>query len=365
MSARGPAQAPAAPVDPARGAVRFRDSAVVLRGHRHAWRIGRRSTAVTLIALLLCIVIAVLSLAWGEVTVPLSDVVAALFGGGDRRARLVVLDWRMPRVLLALLLGACLGVSGAIFQSLTRNPLGSPDIIGFSTGAYTGALLTIVLTGGSYLLSAAGSLLGGILTAAAVYLLAYRRGVQGFRLIIVGIGVSATLASVNTLLIVRADLDVAMRAAVWGAGSLSGARMEQLIPVSLLCAILLPVALAGGPALRQLELGDDAARATGIAAERVRLLLMLIGVALTALATAAVGPIAFVALVAPQIARRLTRSSGPAMAASAAIGALLLIASDLAAQRLFAPTPLPVGIMTVSIGGGYFVWLLVHEARKG
>ncbi len=338
---------------------------VRIRAGGIALRVRRRAVWVTGIALGACLALALLALAWGDVTLPLGDVVQALLGGGSPRARLVVLEWRLPRVALALLLGACLAVSGAIFQSLTRNPLGSPDIIGFSTGAYTGALLSIVFTGGGYLLTAAGSLAGGIATAGLVSLLAYRRGLQGFRLIIVGIGVSATLASVNTLLIVRADLDVALRAAVWGAGSLSGSSAEQLVPVALLSLVLLPLALAGGPVLRQLELGDDAARALGTRAERSRLLLMLLGVALTAIATAAAGPIAFVALVAPQIARRLTRAAGPAIGASAAIGAALLLAADVAAQRLFSPTPLPVGIMTVCLGGAYFVWLLVREARKG
>lgn len=350
---------------PAPPAVQFLEPAVVIRRPTIAVRVSRRVIAVTLIACALSLGCALVALAWGDVFVPYGDVVATLFGGGSSKAQLVVLEWRLPRVLAALLLGVCLAVSGGIFQSLTRNPLGSPDIIGFSTGAYTGALITIVATGGGYLLTAAGSLVGGLVTAVLVYALAYRRGVQGFRLIIVGIGVSATLASVNTLLIVRADLDVALRAAVWGSGTLAGIGYDQLIPVACLTAVLVPLALAGGPTLRQLELGDDAARALGTSAERGRLLLMLIGVALTALVTAAAGPIAFVALVAPQIARRVTRSSGPVLAASAAIGALLLIAADLAAQRLFAPATLPVGIMTVSIGGCYFVWLLVREARKG
>lgn len=345
--------------------VAFRAPGITIRRPSLALRFSRRAALVTGSALIATVVTSLVALAWGDVFVPLGDVVQALFGGGTPRARLVVLEWRLPRVALAVLVGACLAVSGAIFQSLTRNPLGSPDIIGFSTGAYTGALLTIVLTGGGYLLTAAGSLGGGLATAAVVYVLAYRRGVQGFRLIIVGIGVSATLASVNTLVIIRADLDVALRAAVWGAGTLAGSSWGQLVPVALLTAVLLPLAVASGPVLRQLELGDDAARATGVPAEHTRLFLMVLGVALTALATAAAGPIAFVALVAPQIARRLTRAAGPALGASAVFGALLLVVADFAAQRLFAPTPLPVGIMTVSIGGGYFIWLFVRETKNG
>lgn len=144
----------------------------------------------------------------------------------------------MPRVLLALMLGAALGAGGAIFQSLTRNPLGSPDIIGFNTGYYTGALVAIVLVGGGYYTTAAASVLGGLLTAAAVYLLAFRRGIGGFRLIIVGIAVGATLASVNTWLIVEASLDTAMAAAVWGAGSLNALGWAQVVPVAVGLAVV-------------------------------------------------------------------------------------------------------------------------------
>jgi iron complex transport system permease protein len=320
---------------------------------------------VTVAAALISLAVAMVALAWGDAMIPLGDVVATLFGAGSSRARVVVLDWRLPRVLLALVLGACLAVSGAIFQSLTRNALGSPDIIGFSTGAYTGALITIIVAGGGYVFTAAGSFVGGAITALIVYLLAYRRGVQGFRLIIVGIGVSTALAGINTLLIIRADLDVALRAATWGAGSLAAASYAQLVPVLLISAILLPLSFTLAPTLRQLELGDDAASALGTRTERSRLGLMLVGVGLTALATAAAGPISFVALVAPQIARRITRRSDPSLAASGAVGAVLLLTADVLAQRLFAPSSLPVGVMTVSIGGFYFVWLLMREARKG
>ena len=147
-------------------------------------------------------------------------------------------NWRLPRVLLALMLGAALGMSGAIFQSLTRNPLGSPDIIGFNSGAYTGALVVILLIGGTYYEIAVGALVGGIATAAVVYLLAYKRGVQGFRLIIVGIAISAMLGSVNTWMILKAKLDDAMAAAVWGAGSLNGLGWTQVWPVVVVLAIL-------------------------------------------------------------------------------------------------------------------------------
>jgi iron complex transport system permease protein len=188
--------------------------------------------------------------------------------------------------------------------------------------------------------------------------------VEGFRLIIVGIGMSAMLSSLNTWLMLRADLEVAMAAAVWGAGSLNGLGLDKLWPTLLVLGIFIPAAFILGRPMKQLEMGDDAARALGVLVEPVRLTLLLLGVALTATATAVAGPIAFVALAAPQIARRVTGAAGVAMLPSAAMGALLLAVADLLAQRMFAPTQLPVGVVTVSIGGIYFVWLLVREARR-
>lgn len=334
-------------------------------------RLGPLSARLDLRTLWVCgalvlatVAVAVVTLGSGDFHVPAGDVIGALLGRVDGPARTVVVDWRLPRVLLAVLFGAALGMSGAIFQSLTRNPLGSPDIIGFATGSYTGALVVILLLGGTYYQIAAGALLGGLVTSAVVYLLAYSRGVQGFRLIIVGIAVSAMLASVNTWLIIKADLYVAMRAAVWGAGSLSDLGWSQLGPAATILAVLTLAAVGLGPSMRSLEMGDDAARALGVRAEPARLGLVVVGVALTALVTAGAGPIAFVALAAPQLVRRLTGSAGTPLLPAGVMGAFLLLASDYVAQRAFAPTQLPVGVVTVSIGGAYLVWLLVREARR-
>jgi len=338
--------------------------AVRLFGDAVSHRLDVRTVAVCLALAALALVVALVTLASGDFQVALADVAGALLGQAEGRIRMVVLEWRLPRTALAVLLGAALGLAGAIFQSLTRNPLGSPDIIGFDAGAYTGALVIITLVGGGYFAVAGGALLGGLLTAALVYVLAYRRGVQGFRLIIVGIGVSAMLTSLNTWMLLRAKLEVAMAAAIWGAGSLNGMTLERLGYAGLILAVLVPLALAMSRPMAQLELGDDAARAMGVNAERSRLALLVVGVALTATVTATAGPIGFVALAAPQLARRLTGSGGVAMLPAAAMGALLLVSADYLAQRAFAPTQLPVGIVTVSLGGVYFAWLLLHEARR-
>lgn len=326
-------------------------------------RFDVRSIAVGSAFLLACAVMVVLAVSTGSYVIPVDEVVATLLGQGDGGSSLVIFEWRLPRALLALIYGAVLGISGAIFQSLTRNPLGSPDVIGFASGSYTGALIAMILLGGGFTTTAVGSLVGGLVTALAVFALAYRRGVQGFRLIIVGIGVAAMLGAFNSWLILRTPIEAAIKAGIWGSGSLNGLSAEQLPAAVIVFALLLPLALALGPGLRQLELGDDAARAQGVSATRTRLIAVVLGVALTAAVTATAGPIAFIALVAPQIARRLTRSSGVSLIPAAVLGAFLLILADYLAQRIFLPVQMPVGICTVSIGGLCFIALLVREYR--
>ena len=337
---------------------------VRLWGEALSQRLDLRTLTVSGIVLLIAVAVALVTLASGDFPIPIPDVVGALLGQASAKIHMVVIEWRLPRTALALIMGAALGMSGAIFQSLTRNPLGSPDVIGFDSGAYTGALIVIIALKGTFYAVAGGALLGGIATALVVYLLAWRGGVQGFRLIIVGIGISAMLNSLNTYMLMRADLEVAMTAAIWGVGSLNGMTLERLGQVCAVLAVLVPAALFISRPMRQLEMGDDAARSLGVNAEWTRLAMTLIGVSLTATVTAAAGPIAFVALAAPQIAARLTKSAGVALLPSAAAGALLLGAADYLAQRAFAPTQLPVGVVTICLGGLYFAWLLMREARR-
>ena len=345
--------------------VDFGRRVLVVRPHRTASaRFPVRPALICVVLVLGALGTGVLALGTGEFTLTPSQVLQALAGEGTRAARLVVVEWRLPRVLLALVIGAALGLAGAVFQALTRNPLGSPDVIGFSTGAYTGVLVVTVLVGNSYHLVAAGALAGGLATAVAVYLLAFRRGVQGFRLIIVGIAVSAMLASVNQWFIIKVDLQAAITAFMWGQGSLNGLGWAQVTPVMVTVGGLCLLLVSYGPRLSLLEMGEDAAAALGVRVEPARLAYLIIGVALTAVATAAAGPISFVALAAPQLARRPTRPPGIALVPSAAMGAFLLMVSDFLAQRAFAPTQLPVGVVTVSVGGIYFVWLLIRQARR-
>lgn len=322
-----------------------------------------RPLATVLILLFTCLALAVYALASGTLPLSAMQVIEALRGEGPANLAVIVTQWRLPRVAMALLLGAALGISGAIFQSLLRNPLGSPDVIGFNTGAYSGVLVVIVLFNGGILGITSGALAGGLITAGLIYLLAWRNGVEAFRLIIVGIAVRALLVALNTWMIVSASLESAMTAGLWSAGSLNGISWAKSLPAVWVIVLAMLFLAALTRRMRLLEMGDDTACALGVAVERSRLLLFLAGVLLTAAATAVAGPISFIALVAPQIARRLCANQN-VLLLTALIGALLLLAADVAAQRLFMPYQLPVGVLTVSLGGIYLIWLLIRESRK-
>jgi iron-siderophore transport system permease protein len=316
---------------------------------------------VALVAALLALL--VLSVATGEFSIPPGQVVETLLGGGDRSTRFIIETLRLPRALTGILVGASLGAAGAIFQSITRNPLGSPDIVGFVQGASAGAVLEIVVLGGGAFAIAAGAVVGGVATAILVYALAYRGGVQGYRLVLIGLGIAAMLVAVTDYLLTRSTLEEAQAANVWLTGSLNGRGWEHVRPVAATVAILLPATAALARQLRMLELGDDVARALGVSIERSRLALIFVAVLLAAVATASAGPVVFVALAAPQIARRLTRASGPGVGCAALMGAALLLGSDFASERVFGPTQLPVGVVTGVGGGLYLIWLLRREWR--
>ncbi|HEY0186679.1 MAG TPA: iron chelate uptake ABC transporter family permease subunit [Cellulomonas sp.] len=310
------------------------------------------------------LLVLVLTLGTGSAALAPDRVVATLLGQGTPQESLLVLQWRMPRALAAIVIGAALALSGSLFQLITRNPLGSPDVIGFSEGAYSGALVATLVLGGGTIATTTGAVVGGVATACVVFLLSGLRATGGYRFVILGIAVSSALTAMNTWLLMVSGLEEALAAAQWGVGSLNEVTWGTFLPAAAGIAVVAAVALLLGRPLGLYELGDDAVRALGVHADAVRVAAALAGVALVAIATAAVGPIAFVALVAPQLGRRLARSTGLAPAVSALSGALLLATADLVAQRAFAPTPVPVGLVTVVLGGGYLAALLVRGARR-
>lgn len=340
------------------GVVHVRVGRLVVRTHR-------RTLLVSVgLAVAVCAAIAV-SVSVGDFPIPLGNVLPAVVGFGSPDSDFIIRTLRLPRALTGALVGAAFGVSGAIFQSLARNALASPDVIGITSGASAAAVAVIVWVGGSSSVVAAGALAGALVTAAAIYLLAYKRGVLGYRLVLVGIGVAAVLSALTSYLLTRAEIFEAQRATVWLIGSLNGRSWDHVRPVAVALVILAPVTLALVGQLRLLELGDDTAKGLGVRVEPVRAALIAAGVGLAAIATASAGPIAFVALIAPQIARRLAQAAGATFVPAALVGAALVLVADVVARRAFAPTELPVGVVTGIIGAPYLLWLLARANRIG
>lgn len=353
-----PVSAPRGLVDPSLTARRSRPGTVRLP--LVGTRLRVRGIAVVLGLLVITAALAVWRLGQGDFALTPAQTFDALLGRGGFAAT-VVQQWRAPRILAGIAFGAALAASGAVFQSLTRNPLGSPDVIGFATGSYTGVLLVTTLGLGSTYITG-GALIGGLTTAFVVYALAYRGGLDATRLVVVGIGVTAMLQALNLYLLLRSQAEVAMAASIWGAGSLSLVDWAHLVPALVAIVVLAPLLALLVPGLRQLELGDDSARARGLRVEPARLGLVVVAVALVAVPTAVAGPVAFVALVAPQLAARMAGGAGIPVVASAATGALLLTAADALTAAM--GTDVPVGIVTIVVGGVYLLALLVAQARR-
>lgn len=323
----------------------------------------RRAILVTALVFALALAAGAWSMVIGSARIGAPEVLQALAGQASAGVERVVIGWRLPRVLFTLLGGAALAIAGAIFQSQTRNPLGSPDIIGFTVGAYTAVLVASILGLSGIWQTPLAAIVGGLATGVAVYLLAWRGGVSGLRIILVGIGVSLFLSSINTYLLRTMRLEEAMSAAVWGAGSVNDVGWWHVLPLALVLALTLPVILVFARDMRLMEMGDDTAAGLGVNLEKTRLIQFTAAIALVAVVTAGAGPIAFVALVAPQLALRLVRGSSVSIVPSAAVGALLLTASDLIARAPFMPASVPVGVVTLCLGGTYFVYLLLNLGR--
>ncbi|WP_435174810.1 FecCD family ABC transporter permease [Actinacidiphila sp. bgisy145] len=358
----GKGSAAAAPAAPPYG-VPSADAVRAVRSARSQPRV--RAAAVTAVMAVVVLALFCASLSVGSFRIPVLDVLRTLGGGGDAGTRFIVVRVRMPRALTGVAAGAAFGLSGAIFQSLIRNPLASPDVIGITAGASAAAVVAIVvfsLAGTAVSLTAVA---GALLTALLIYLLAWRRGVTGYRLVLVGIGVAAALSSVVSFLLTRADVYTAQQALLWLTGSLDGADWPRARAVLYPLAVLLPAAFLAARTLPALGLGDDSARGLGVRVERGRLGLVLVGVCLAAVATSAAGPVAFVAFLSGPVARRLLHGRGPALVLSALTGAALMLGCDFAGQHLLGPTEFPVGVITGVLGAPGLLWLLARANRVG
>ncbi|GGP35745.1 FecCD family ABC transporter permease [Saccharothrix coeruleofusca] len=328
-----------------------------------------RSLALALVGSGLLVLAAAVSVALGDYPIGLGEVFEVLLGGGQRGQRFVVWELRLPRALTAALVGAALAVSGAVFQSIARNPLASPDVLGVTWGAALGAVSVITFAGGlsgppaqvSVPLAALG---GGLLAGLLVYGLAWRRGIEGFRMVLVGIGVAAVTGNLTQYLLTLGDVTDATRALVWITGSLNGRGWEHVVPVGAALVVLLPAALLGARLLGALQFGEETVRGLGVRVDGARTALLLLAVALAAVATAAAGPIAFVALVSPQIALRLAGTATPPLLGSAVVGGLLVVVSDLVARTLFGGFELPVGVVTAVLGAPYLMHLIIRSRRE-
>jgi iron complex transport system permease protein len=330
---------------------------VTIRTRFVSVRLNTRVLGLSLLALAATLLLAIWAMTLGSLDLAFGDVVGGVLGRGAEDTRFVVRELRLPRVIAAVLIGAALAMSGAIFQGIVRNALVSPDIIGINAGATLVATFWIV-TGLSWSLMPLGAFLGALLTAAAIFALTWKDGIAPERMILVGIGMQAALAAGTTYITVRFPVEVVRPAVAWTMGSIYAATWSDVLVLALFLALAGPVGIALMWPLRALQLGDDVSRGLGLPLEGVRLALLVVGCALAAAAVAIAGPVGFVALMIPHVARMLGGpASGSTMVLTAFLGGGFLLLADVVAQHLL-PVSLPDGVVTAAVGAPYFLFLL-------
>jgi iron complex transport system permease protein len=338
-----------------------------------SWLVPIRAGVVAVAGLLLLLFVVALNLALGDFDVPVVKVVRILLGGeAEQFQRAIVMEVRLPQTVVAVVVGAALGLSGALTQTFARNPLASPDVLGVTEGAALAAVAFVVLIGTgretvSTPLQALGlsgaAFVGGMATALLLFLLAWRRGIEGNRLVLIGIGLGAACSAATSWLLVTARLQDATTAQIWLTGSLSSRGWTEAKPVIVTLVVLIPITLLLVRTLNALQLGDDSARGLGVRLQGSQLVVLVCAVALAAIAVSAVGVLEFVAFVVPQVALRLTRGSRPPLVSSMIYGAVLVVTADLLTRTVL-PFGLPAGLVTTAIGGPYLIWLLIRSKRK-
>jgi iron complex transport system permease protein len=331
---------------------------------RHRTRLTRRYRTVNVVLTVLVLAVLALTLMAGQTFYTPQQVLQVMLGEEVAGATFTVGRLRLPRAALAVLVGLCFGLGGVTFQTMLRNPLASPDIIGISAGASAAAAFAIVTLSLGATAVSVFAIAAGLAVALLIYLLAYQDGVAGTRLILIGIGIAAMLDSITAYVLTQAaqwDLQEAMR---WLTGSLNGTHWGQVTPVLIALGILSPVLLSQSRNLSMTQLGDDTAAALGVRVERTRLIVIITAVGLIAFATAAAGPIAFVAFLSGPIAARIVGPGTPLLVPSALVGALLVLVADLCGQFAFG-TRYPVGVVTGVLGAPYLIYLLIRTNRAG
>jgi ABC-type enterobactin transport system permease subunit len=329
---------------------------------------------VPVIAFVVLVLLSAVSLGRGDFPIGVPDVLRTLVGLGEGAQPFIVLELRAPRVAVGLLVGLALGVAGALFQTFARNPLASPDTLGITMGASVGAVGAIVLSSGGAFGGAFGgalagvgiplaALLGALLTGVLLFALTWRAGIDGYRLVLVGIALWSIGTALVDWLLTNAEIYDAASAYVWITGSLNARTWDHAVPLAVALSVLLPLALAASRILGVLQFGNDTARGLGVRLQGAQAVVVVIAVGCVAFAVSAAGPITFVALVVPQIAVRLAGGSRPPLLASGLLGAVLVVGADLVTRTVL-PESLPVGILTAVLGAPYLLWLLVRGRRQ-
>lgn len=328
---------------------------------QHTHHSARRRELVVLgVVVVVLVALVLVGLGVGEIPLSPLQVAGALVGHGDTVSDFVIGQLRGPRVAGAILVGASLGVAGGIVQSVVRNPIASPDVIGITSGASAAGLTAIVLFGASGGTLFSVVLVGAVVVSLLIAGLAWRRGITGNRVVLVGIGVAAICLSVTGWMLTSGTVTQAGTALLWLSGSLNAVDRNLVGVLAVAFVVLMALALVQSSRLTVLTLGDEVASALGLRPNRAKVLLLLTAVCLTAAAVATAGPVSFVALMAAPIARRLVGGGRVALGPTAAVGAAITLASDLIAQFAIPGNALPVGVVTGVIGAPYLLWLLAR-----
>lgn len=306
----------------------------------------------------LLLLVAGMALALGSVRIAPGELLAVLVGKGETMHRFILIDLRGPRVVTAAVVGGALGLSGCLMQTLARNRLATPGIIGIDNAATAFAVASV--TGAVALPPTPMALLGATLAAALAFTLAGRTGTRGYRFIVAGIGIGAIAMALTQLMLSRVAIDVANAAYPWTMGSLNARPADAVLLPALGLPLALVAALALKPQLRLMLLSEPAAIGLGASPGRARLVGLMLSVVLTALAVAVAGPIGLVSLLGPEVARSLNRAGGVPLVGAMLAGAVILVGSDLLGRVLLAPLEVPVGIVTAILGSPWLLWILLR-----
>jgi iron complex transport system permease protein len=329
--------------------------------HSYSFQVDKRSIAIVGMLIVLLVVVAVASIGLGSIRIPVPDVLKSLVGLGDSTHQLVVVHLRLPRILVAVLVGAALAVSGAILQALVRNPLASPDLIGTTNGAAAAAVAFIAFSNGTYSIHwlPLVALIGGFFASSLTYITAWKRGLSPFRFALIGVSISTAMSALTVYFMISGPLYLASQALGWLSGTVYGSSWDHVVALLPWTICFLVITLMHARTLNAQELGDDVAQGVGVAVERKRMILIVVSVALAAAAVGIAGGIGFVGLMAPHMARKLVGASyGGLLPVSALLGGLFVLLADLAARTLFVPLDIPAGVFTAAVGAPFFMYLL-------